>query len=235
VYILNFLSSFAEILPMMTIHKEGYSTLAVVLIALAVFNALIWFLTGGHPEGMKWSLIISAVLFLLVLNFFRSPRREAVLSDKAVIAPADGKIVVIEEVEENEFLKTRCIQVSVFMSPFNVHINWMPIAGIIRYFRHHSGNFMAAYLPKASTENERTTVVLEHENGKQILVRQVAGAMARRIVCYAQEGEATKQGNQLGFIKFGSRVDLYFPLGSKIEVKLDQKVRGRQTVIGWID
>jgi phosphatidylserine decarboxylase len=219
----------------MTIHKEGFGTIAVTIIGLSVINALVGFATGWSPVAMQITAVPSIVVFAIVLNFFRFPNIRAVIDDKAVISPADGKVVVIEEVEETEFLKTRCIQVSVFMNPFNVHINWFPIPGIVKYFRHHNGQFMAAYLPKSSTENERTTVVVEHKNGKQILVRQVAGAMARRIVCYANEETQIAQGDQMGFIKFGSRVDVYFPLGSKIDVKLDQKVKGRQTILGWIE
>ncbi len=216
----------------MTIHKEGFSTLFVVLFVLLALNFGLYFLAG--IEVTKYFTLVSIIVYFLVLNFFRNPKRDAIRQDGAVISPADGKIVAIEEVEEDEFLKTKCIQVSVFMSVFNVHINWFPIKGVVKYFRHHNGRFMAAYLPKSSTENERTTVVVENSDGKQILLRQVAGAMARRIVCYAEEESPVKQGDQMGFIKFGSRVDLYFPLGSQIDVKLDQKVTGRQTILGWL-
>ncbi len=216
----------------MTIHKEGYSTLAVVTLSLLAINAGLFLLAG--MTAFKVSGFISVFIFAIVLNFFRFPKREAVIANGAIISPADGKIVAIEEVEEDEFLKTKCLQVSIFMSVFNVHINWFPVDGIVRYFRHHNGDFMAAYLPKSSTENERTSVVVETAEGTQILMRQVAGAMARRIVCYAKEGEKTNQGKQLGFIKFGSRVDLYLPLDTRVDVKLGQKVSGRQTIIGWI-
>lgn len=216
----------------MTIHKEGYSTLFVVLVALLIVNAGIYFLLG--IEVTKFTALASLLFYFLIVNFFRSPKRDAFIQDGAVVAPADGTIVAIEEVVEDEYLKTKCLQVSIFMSVFNVHINWFPIKGVVKYFRHHNGRFMAAYLPKSSTENERTSVVLENNRGVQILVRQVAGAMARRIVCYAEEEKAIAQGEQMGFIKFGSRVDLYFPLGSQIDVKLDQKVTGRQTIIGWL-
>ena len=216
----------------MTIHKEGYSTLFVVLLVLLAINAGIYFLAG--IEITKFITLVSVIFYFLIINFFRSPKRDAIIQDGAVIAPADGKIVAIEEVEEDEYLKTKCIQVSIFMSVFNVHINWFPIKGVVRYFRHHNGRFMAAYLPKSSTENERTTIVLENKEGTQLLLRQVAGAMARRIVCYAEEETAVAQAQQMGFIKFGSRVDLYFPLDSQIDVKLQQKVTGRQTIIGWL-
>ncbi|MCU4163173.1 phosphatidylserine decarboxylase family protein [Carboxylicivirga caseinilyticus] len=216
----------------MTIHKEGYSTLFVVLIVLLGLNAGIYFLAGIEITNI--TTFVSALFYFLIVNFFRSPKRDAIIQDGAIIAPADGKVVTIEEVVEDEYLKTKCLQVSIFMSVTNVHINWFPIKGVVKYFRHHSGRFMAAYLPKSSTENERTTVVIENHKGTQILVRQVAGAMARRIVCYAEEEKAISQGEQMGFIKFGSRVDLYLPLDSRIDVQLEQKVTGRQTIIGWL-
>lgn len=216
----------------MTIHKEGYGTIFLVLIVLLAINTGIYFLAG--IEVTNYTALASFAVFALVLNFFRNPKREAIIQDGAIVAPADGKIVTIEEVEETEYLKTKCIQVSIFMSVFNVHINWFPIKGVVKYFRHHNGRFMAAYLPKSSTENERTTVVVENDKGTQILFRQVAGAMARRIVCYAKEETTVTQGQQTGFIKFGSRVDLYLPLDTRIDVELDQKVTGRQTIIGWL-
>ena len=218
----------------MTIHKEGYGTIAVVFIALAIVNAAIFFFSGHSANALQWSLFITFIPMLLVINFFRSPKRESVTNEKAIIAPAGGTIVAIEEVEESEYLKTKCLQVSIFMSVFNVHINWFPVRGVVKYFRHHNGRFMGAYLPKSSTENEKTTVVIERPDGTRILVRQVAGAMARRIVCYAEEGTAISQGQQMGFIKFGSRVDLYLPLGTQIDVKLKDKTTGQQTIIGWL-
>lgn len=216
----------------MTIHKEGYGTIFLATAVLIAFNAGIYFAAG--IEVTKYSTLASFIIFSLVINFFRSPKRDAIIQDGAIVAPADGKIVTIEEVEEDEYLKTKCLQVSIFMSVFNVHINWFPIKGVVKYFRHHNGRFMAAYLPKSSTENERTTVVIENKNGTQVLLRQVAGAMARRIVCYAEEEKTISQGQQMGFIKFGSRVDIYLPLDSQIDVKLEQKVTGRQTIIGWL-
>lgn len=218
----------------MTIHKEGYGTIAVVCTTLVAVNAAVYYFSGCSVDALQISLLLSVGPLFLVFNFFRFPRIEPVTNDKAVIAPADGTIVAIEEVEENEYLKTKCLQVSIFMSVFNVHINWLPISGVIRYFRHHNGRFMAAYLPKSSTENERTTVVIERPDGTQVLVRQVAGAMARRIVCYAKEQQKSVQGEQMGFIKFGSRVDVYLPLGTQVDVKLNDKVSGRQTVLAWL-
>lgn len=215
----------------MTIHKEGYRILVVLLLVLVGINVVLAILIGP----CLLAVLLSALIFLPVLNFFRSPNRQPFINDKAIVAPADGKIVVIEEVEEPEFLKGKALQVSVFMNVFNVHINWYPLAGIVRYFRHHSGRFMGAYLPKASTENERTTVALEHSSGKTVVVRQIAGAVARRIVCYAEEETKAEQGAQMGFIKFGSRVDIYLPLDARIDVVLGQKVKGRQTIIGWLE
>ncbi|HHU59254.1 MAG TPA: phosphatidylserine decarboxylase family protein [Bacteroidales bacterium] len=215
----------------MTIHKEGYRILVVLLLVLVGINVVLAILIGP----CLLAVLLSALIFLPVLNFFRSPNRQPFINDKAIVAPADGKIVVIEEVEEPEFLKGKALQVSVFMNVFNVHINWYPLAGIVRYFRHHSGRFMSAYLPKASTENERTTVALEHSSGKTVVVRQIAGAVARRIVCYAEEETKAEQGAQMGFIKFGSRVDIYLPLDARIDVALGQKVKGRQTIIGWLE
>ncbi len=219
----------------MTIHKEGFATLAVVLVILLAINAGIYFLMESPADVLQWTVSLSVILYFFFIAFFRSPKREGYRQDKAVISPADGKIVVVEETEENEVLKGKCIQVSVFMSVFNVHINWYPINGIVKYFKHHSGRFQAAYLPKASFENERTTVALEASNGKTIVVRQIAGALARRIVCYAEVGTKSEQGKQMGFIKFGSRVDVFFPVGSRIDVKPGQTVKGKQTILGWLE
>jgi len=219
----------------MTIHKEGFKTIIVTFLALGVINFILRS-TVSPDDSIIPDIVgfISFVIFALVVNFFRSPKRVGFSHPDAIIAPADGKVVVIEEVYEGEYLKEKRLQVSIFMSPFNVHINWYAINGVVKYFRHHSGAFMKAYLPKSSTENERTTVVLEHQSGVQILVRQVAGAFARRIVCYAKEGETITQPEQMGFIKFGSRVDLYLPIGTKVDVVLGQKTKGKTTVIGWL-
>lgn len=219
----------------MTIHKEGFKIIGIAFLAFVLFNAILFFSLGSSCKVLVWSIPLTFILFFLVVNFFRSPRREGYLHENAIIAPADGKIVVIEEVEEDEVLKGKAIQVSIFMDIFNVHINWFPVNGIVRYFKHHSGRFMSAWLPKASTENERTTIAIEMADGRTVVTRQIAGAVARRIVAYAKEGEKAEQGSQMGFIKFGSRVDLYLPLGTRIDVKLDQVVRGKQTIIGWLE
>lgn len=216
----------------MKLHKEGYATIAI---AIAIYIAI----CGISIYTMKLSIatyiimVVFGIVTMLVVSFFRVPTRHVRTIEGAIVAPADGTVVAIEEVDEPEVLKCRCLQVSIFMSVFNVHINWYPISGLIKYYRHHNGNFKAAWLPKSSTQNERSSVVIERENGTQILVRQVAGALARRIVTYSKENEKVGQATQMGFIKFGSRVDLYLPLGTQIDVKLKDKVTGSQTILGW--
>ena len=217
----------------MAIHKEGYKILIITFLILLAINTALVFLCKSWLVPIL-SASVAFVLFMFIMWFFRSPKRESFFHEKSVLSPADGKIVVIEETEEPEVLKGKCIQVSIFMSVLNVHINWFPIDGVVSYFRHHSGRFMGAYLPKSSTENERTTVQIISENGQPIVVRQVAGALARRIVSYAEENNKAEQGKQMGFIKFGSRVDLYLPLDTRIDVKIGQEVRGKQTIIGWM-
>ena len=175
-------------------------------------------------------LVVSVIGYLLVLWFFRLPSRSFHEDDNLVISPADGKVVAIEEMEENEYFGDRRLQVSIFMSPLNVHVNHFPITGTVSYYKYHPGNYLVAWHPKASESNERNSVVIE--NGKNaVLVRQIAGVLARRIVCYAQSGEQVQQGQELGFIKFGSRVDLFLPPGVKLNVELGQKVSGKTSVI----
>ena len=215
----------------MKLHKAGYSLLIKVLILLVVINGIICFFAPG-TTFCHIILILSAVLYLFIVNFFRFPNRTIIIDDNTILAPADGKIVVIEETEEPEYFKDKRLQVSIFMNIFNVHINWFPVNGIVKYFKYHKGNFAAAYLPKSSTENERTSIVIECKNGETILMRQIAGAMAKRIVSYTPVGEEARQDKHAGFIKFGSRVDLFLPLDTKIDVKLGQKTTGSQTVIG---
>ncbi len=212
----------------MKIHKEGYKILVVVVIALAIINAIVFWLI---PGWLTLSYIVTGILFLLVLQFFRSPWREIMMpDDNLVYAPADGKIVTIEEVNEDEYFEDKRIQVSIFMSPTNVHVNRNPIGGTVNYFRYHPGKYLVAWHPKSSTENERTTVVIGNGD-TEILLRQIAGAVAKRIVNYLNVGEEVQQGDEMGFIKFGSRVDLFLPLDAKINVKLNQKVKGNRTVI----
>lgn len=202
--------------------------LSVLVLLLAVINFLIY---QFWPAGLMIASAVSVVLFLLVLQFFRNPRREIKIADDNIVyAPADGKVVVIEEAHEGEYFEDKRKQVSIFMSPTNVHVNRNPISGTVNYFRYHPGKYLVAWHPKSSTENERTTVVID--NGKkEVLLRQIAGALAKRIVNYIQEGDKVEQGADFGFIKFGSRVDLFLPLDAKIEVEMGQKVRGNKTVI----
>ena len=215
----------------MKIHKAGYTLLFKAFVLFAFINVLVY---AFIPNIIVFRavLIVSGILYLLMVNFFRFPNRHIVVKDNTILAPADGKIVVVEETFEPEYLKKQCIQVSIFMNIFNVHINWFPINGIIKFFKYHQGRYMAAYLPKSSTENERTTIAIEAPNGQEIVMRQIAGAMAKRIVSYAPVGGKARQNEHAGFRNFGSRVDLYLPLGTKIDVKLGQKVTGSQTLIG---
>lgn len=212
----------------MRIHKEGYSIIAKSLIIWVILIGIVLFY--GNTTLLTVLLIVTTPVIAICIRFFRCPHRDVKKSDN-ILAPADGKVVVIEETDENEYFNDRRLQVSIFMSPFNVHVNWIPISGKIKYFMHHNGRFMAAFLPKSSVANERATTVIETENGTEILVKQIAGAMARRIVTYPREGEIKGQGEELGFIKFGSRVDVILPIGSEINVELGEKVKGTQTTI----
>ena len=210
------------------IHREGKGILIGLALFLGLLNlAVFWIL----PTWLTETGIVSAILFGLVLQFFRNPLREIhVTDDNIVYAPADGKVVVIEAVEEKEYFQDTRMQVSIFMSPTNVHVNRNPISGTVNYFKYHPGKYLVAWHPKSSTENERTTVVIGN-NGGEIMLRQIAGALAKRIVNYLSEGERVKQGDEMGFIKFGSRVDLFLPLSAKIEIQMGQKVKGNKTII----
>lgn len=216
------------------LHHEGTATLILGFIVFATLNALVYYWAGPINPMISYVFLgITTVIYLVVVNFFRCPIRHYEYADTEglIIAPADGKVVVIEEVEENEYFHDRRLMVSIFMSLFNVHANWVPCDGKIKMVRHHDGRFKAAWLPKASTENERSTVVITTSTGQDILVRQVAGAMARRIVTYLQEGEVCEIDEHMGFIKFGSRVDLYLPIGTKVDVELGQRTTGNETII----
>lgn len=218
----------------MTIHKEGYTSIALCVLFIFVVNAIVQFY---YPDAhtLRWTVyILSFALFIIILQFFRSPHFHINIDETQVLCPADGKVVVIEETEESEFLKDRRMQISVFMSPVNVHVNRNPIAGVVKYFRYHPGKYLVAWHPKSSTENERTTIVIENSKGIPVLFRQIAGAMARRIVWYVKEGDKVDQGAQFGFIKFGSRVDVFLPLGTKINVGLGEVVKGGRTVLATL-
>ncbi|MDE5942495.1 MAG: phosphatidylserine decarboxylase family protein [Muribaculaceae bacterium] len=218
------------------IHREGTNTLILLLVALLAINAPLWAWLGNRfPVVPIVITLASAVFYLFVVNFFRSPRRHFPgNSVNAVVSAADGKVVALEEVMENEYLHCRCLQLSVFMSPANVHANWFPVNGEVIYSEHHPGRFMAAYLPKSSTENERSTVVIRTPEGQLVLMRQVAGAMARRIVTYARPGDEASVDDHMGFIKFGSRVDLYLPLSTEIFVSLGDTTMGGITQVGLL-
>ena len=213
------------------IHREGLNIIFVLLFILLAFNVPAYLFIEYKPIPIVF-MVISAILFLLVINFFRSPRRHYKGEvENMVLSSVDGTVVALEEVYEDECLHCNCIQLSVFMSVFNVHANWVPVNGIVKYVKHHNGRFLAAYLPKSSTENERSSVVISTPAGHDILVRQIAGAVARRIVTYAEVGEECYIDEHMGFIKFGSRVDVYLPLGTEVCVNMGQLTTGNQTVI----
>lgn len=215
----------------MKFHKEGYPTLLITILFSTIIISIAKLIFPESSVAIWFAYILSGALLLVVVQFFRHPTRVHTINTNAIVAPADGEVVVIEETNEDEYFKDKRIQVSIFMSPINVHVNRYPIAGIVTYAKYHAGKFLVASLPKASTENERTSVVVKHENGTSILFRQVAGALARRIVMYSKQGDAATQCGEMGFIKFGSRVDLYLPLDAKLKVKIGDVVKGSQTII----
>ncbi|PSL29401.1 phosphatidylserine decarboxylase family protein [Dyadobacter jiangsuensis] len=218
----------------MKLHREGYTIMAVTAIVLIMINLGINYLL---PDGYwipRLTLIASVVIFFLVVQFFRVPTRVVRQSDREIVAPCDGKVVVIEEVVETEYFKGPRRQISIFMSPLNVHVNWNPISGVIQYFKYHPGLYLVAWHPKSSTENERTTVVIRNKEGIEVLFRQIAGAAARRIRWYVKEGDKVEQSTEMGFIKFGSRVDLYIPLDAEINVNLQDKTVGSVTVLATL-
>jgi len=221
----------------MTFHREGYLTIALGVLGTTLLefgNYLLLEATGW--TWLFWLLTVGlAVLLYLIIQFFRIPKRDCIAGERDIMCPADGKVVVIEEVEETEYFKDRRIQVSVFMSPLNVHANYNPISGLVKYVKYHPGLFLVAWHPKSSTDNERSTMVIEHQSGKEILFRQVAGALARRICYYIQTNQQVQVGEEFGFIKFGSRIDLYLPLDSKLNVKIGDVVKAKLTKIGELN
>ena len=212
----------------MKIHQEGRIILfGLALLLLGVNYIFFWLI----PIILPFISIVTTIFFLLVLQFFRNPHREIMTTDDQIVyAPADGRVVVIEEVEETEYFKDKRLQVSIFMSVTNVHVNRNPIGGKVNYFKYHPGRYRVAWHPKSSTENERTTVVIDNGDA-EVLLRQIAGTLARRIKNYLEEGDLVQQGAELGFIKFGSRVDIFLPLNANVEVKMGQKVKGNKDVI----
>lgn len=221
----------------MKLHREGYTIIAVGLLILGAIQGLnYWLYTSINWLWLFLLLSLGVlVMAILIIQFFRVPKRSFSFQNNEVLCPADGKVVVIEEVEENEYFKDKRIQVSIFMSPLNVHANFNPISGIIKYVKYHPGLFLVAWHPKSSTDNERTTIVIEHESGNEILHRQVAGAVARRICYYVQKGDQVIAGEEYGFIKFGSRIDVYLPLGTEIKVNIGDKVKGQLTKLAVLN
>lgn len=218
----------------MKFHKEGYTSLALTILVIMLANAAVRYWAPTNAT-LTWTVyVLSFLLFVIIVQFFRSPMRKIVEGENTILCPADGKIVIIEEVEEPEYFKGKRLQLSVFMSPVNVHVNRNPISGIVKYFKYHPGKYLVAWHPKSSVLNERTSVVLQNSDGQEILVRQIAGLLARRIVWYVNEGDQVQQGQEFGFIKFGSRVDLFMPLGTQIDVKVGDKVKGGITVLGHL-
>jgi phosphatidylserine decarboxylase len=215
----------------MTIHREGYKSIAIAAIIFGLINLATFKFIGADSAWLVYTIFIATLaLFLFIVSFFRIPKRTQSFGDNKIIAPADGKVVVIEEVVDEEYFKGKRLQLSVFMSPANVHQNMAPVAGEVTYSQYHKGKYLVAWHPKSSTENERHSVVINH-NGKEILVKQIAGALAKRIINYLQPKQQVVQNQELGFIKFGSRVDLLLPVDVKVKVNLNEAVQGGVTVL----
>ncbi len=217
----------------MKVHKAGIVTINYATAILAGLILISWFFIKDHALKLG-ILAIASLIYFLIIQFFRYPQRTIITNENVILSPADGKICEIKETIENEYLKTKCLQVSIFMSPTNVHINWIPIPGTVTYMKHKDGEFYAAFKDKSAEENERTTTALKLKDGREIVMKQIAGAMARRIINYVSVGDQVQQTTELGFIRFGSRVDLYLPLETKLKIQLKDKVIGSQTVIAEI-
>jgi len=216
----------------MKIHKEGHKVIRNFLLFLLGINIMV--LLINTDKHVAWSVSsVSLMIMLLVIRFFRVPNRNLLMDEKSILCPADGKIVAIEETSEDEYFKDKRIQISIFMSIWNVHVNWHPIGGNIKYFKYHPGKYLLAKHPKSSLENERTSIVVEKTKEQAIMIRQIAGAVARRIVTYANIDKTIKQAEQLGIIKFGSRVDVFLPLNTKLNIKLKDKVKAQESVLGF--
>lgn len=215
----------------MTIHKEGYKTIGIVALIFGVINVVSFnFFSANTPWLAILIFVITLAFLIFIISFFRIPNRKLTLNNNAIICPADGKVVVIEETYDEEFFKEKVLQVSIFMSPLNVHVNRNPVSGEVIYNQYHKGKYLVAWHPKSSTENERWSVVVQHPKGK-ILYKQIAGALAKRICNYTTVGQQVQQTQEYGFIKFGSRVDVLMPLGTKVNVQLNQVVKGGVTVL----
>ncbi|MDA7787549.1 phosphatidylserine decarboxylase family protein [bacterium] len=218
----------------MKIHKEGYPTILITFILIGLINFLSFYYSKLIIIQLP-TLLVSLVFFYLILHFFRNPIREVEINNRHIIAPSDGKLVVLEEVFENEFLKEDCTQLSIFMSPLNVHKQWYPVNGEVIYSKNHDGKYLVAWHPKSSTENERSTVVIQTEENQKILFRQIAGAVARRICNYSLKGDKVSQNMEAGFIKFGSRIDIFIPKKSKIKVSLNDIIIGGETILAELN
>ncbi len=219
----------------MKFHREGYVSLVMALVFAIAFSAAILYMFPDYHYLHIFSYAVGTFLIIVILQFFRHPNRIINQDANHIISPADGKVVVIEEVEETEYFKDKRLQVSIFMSPINVHVNRYPISGEVTYVKYHPGLYLVAWHPKSSTDNERTSIVVKKDEKFSLMMKQIAGALARRIVYYCKEGDKAEQGGEMGFIKFGSRVDLLLPLGTKINVELNQTVTGGETVIATIN
>lgn len=218
----------------MSIHKEGYKILAAGLVILLILNIAVTIVWKDNPLVKLTFFVLSTVLYVFILFFFRLPARNLQPDPGLIYSPADGKIVVIEETFEKEYFKDNRLQISIFMSPFNVHSNRYPVSGRVKYVNYHPGHYMVAWHPKSSDLNERSSIVIETEKGTEVLVRQIAGAVARRIKTYAKKDQSVTQGDELGFIKFGSRVDIFLPVGTEVEVPILQQVRANKSIIAKI-
>lgn len=215
----------------MTVHKEGYQTIALCGLFFVILNLVLFYFLPYSVTWLAWIIfILSFLFFLFIISFFRVPKRVLTIDDAKIVAPADGKVVVIEETVDEEYFKDKRLQISIFMSPANVHQNLNPVKGEVVYSQYHKGKYLVAWDPKSSTQNERHTVVIQNANAS-VLVKQIAGAVARRIVNYLKPGQKVQQGAELGFIKFGSRVDVLLPPGTKVHVQLNQVVKGGITVL----
>ncbi len=215
----------------MGVHREGHTILFILLVVLFGLNWLVFYFFPQSPYIQNSAILVSVIFYLLILQFFRNPVFEITSNTNHVLAPADGKVVVVEETEETEYIKERRKQISIFMSPVNVHVNRSPVSGTVSFFKYHPGKYLVAWHPKSSTENERTTVAVKMANGVEVVFRQIAGALARRIKWYIKEGQPIEQGQEFGFIKFGSRVDIFLPLDATITVKVGDITKGGRTII----
>jgi len=219
----------------MNIHKEGYKTIALCALIFGAINLIFFYFFSASMPLVSWIVFgVTLITLLFIISFFRSPKRNFTVAHHQVICPADGKVVVIEETVDPEYFKDKRLQVSIFMSPANVHINRIPMSGKVAYSQYHKGKYLVAWSPKSSTENERHSVVIKSDSA-EILVKQIAGALAKRIVNYLAVGQKVLQGSEMGFIKFGSRVDVLLPVGTELNVKLNQQVKGGITVLATID